>query len=252
MILARAVGPNGFRAIALSRPGYLGTPLAAGRSPDEQADLYAATLDALGVDRAAVIAISGGGPSAIRFALRHRDRCGALVLVSTIGEPMKDRLPLSFHLAMWLGRRAWFGERIRRRIARGPDAAAARAILDPEVRARMLADPQSRSLFQAFRATVGDRFALRLAGTRQDVLVGRAPAPPLEDVRVPTLVVHGTADRVVPFAHHGAVLAKRIPGAELLAIEGGEHVAIFTHRALIQARVEAFLRAQAPRLTGLS
>ena len=58
------------------------------------------------------------------------------------------------------------------------DAAAARAILDPEVRARMLADPQSRSLFQAFRATVGDRFALRLAGTRQDVLIGRAPAPP--------------------------------------------------------------------------
>jgi pimeloyl-ACP methyl ester carboxylesterase len=51
---------------------------------------------------------------------------------------------------------------------------------------------------------------------------------------------------VVPFSRHGAVLARRIPGAELLAVDGGGHVAIFTHRALVKARVDAFLRARAP------
>jgi pimeloyl-ACP methyl ester carboxylesterase len=246
MLLARTVGPASFRTLALSRPGYLRTALAAGRSPEEQADLYAATLDALGVERAAVIAISGGGPSAIRFALRHRDRCWALVLVSTVGEPMTGVLPLSLHLKMWLARRAWFQERMRRRIERDPDAAARRSIRDPEVRTRTLADPEAGPLFREMIASRGDRIALRLHGTKQDMVVGRAPAPPLEDLRVPTLVVHGTSDRVVPFARHGAILARRIPGAELLAVEGGEHVAIFTHRSLIQARVDAFLRAHAP------
>lgn len=246
LLLARTVSFAGFRALAISRPGYLGTPLAAGRTPEEQADLYAATLDALGVERAAAIAVSGGGPSAIRFALRHPGRCWALVLISSVGEPIGGRLPLSFYLALWLGRRAWFAERLRRRLQRDPESRARRSIRDPEVRARTLADPEAGPLFREMLASSGDRIAMRLDGTKQDVLGGRAPAPQLEDVRVPTLVVHGTADRVVPFARHGQVLARRIPGAELLALEGGEHVAIFTHRDVIRARVGAFLRAHAP------
>lgn len=246
LLLARAVDLTGYRTIALSRPGYLGTALSAGRSPEEQADLYAATLDALGISRAAVIAISGGGPSAIQFALRYPARCWALVIVSSIGEPMTGRLPLSYHLKMWLGRRAWFVARIQRRLERDPDAAARRAIRDPEVRARTLADPEAGPLFRSLLAGAGRQLPQRISGTKQDVLAGRAPAPPLEDVRTPTLVVHGTEDRVVPFAQHGAVLARRIPGAELLALAGGEHVAIFTHRAEIRARVGAFLRSHAP------
>jgi pimeloyl-ACP methyl ester carboxylesterase len=246
MILARVVAPAGFRSVALSRPGYLGTPLSAGRSPEEQADLYAATLDALGVERAAVIAVSGGGRSALRFVLRHPHRCWALVLVSSVGEAIRGRLPPWYHLAMWLGRRTWFSEWVRRRRGRDADSAARRSIRDPEVRARTLADPESGPLFRAMVASTADRIGMRLDGTRQDVRAGSAPPPALEDVRVPTLVVHGTADRVVPFARHGAVLARRIPGAELLALDGGEHVALFTHRPLVQARLEAFLRAHAP------
>ncbi len=41
-------------------------------------------------------------------------------------------------------------------------------------------------------------------------------------------------------------MAARIPGAELLAIEGGDHVAIFTHRDQARARVTRFLLAHAP------
>jgi fermentation-respiration switch protein FrsA (DUF1100 family) len=56
--------------------------------------------------------------------------------------------------------------------------------------------------------------------------------------------VHGTADSVVPFAH-ARTLATRIRGAELLAIDGGEHVSIFTHREEVRARVTQFLREHA-------
>lgn len=57
--------------------------------------------------------------------------------------------------------------------------------------------------------------------------------------------VFPSAHRGVPFAQHGKVLAERIPGAELVALRGGEHVAIFTHREEARARVVRFLAASA-------
>jgi len=41
-------------------------------------------------------------------------------------------------------------------------------------------------------------------------------------IRCPTLVLHGTADEVVPYAQ-GATLAKRIPQATFISIRGGHH-----------------------------
>jgi len=237
-ILARAIVEPGFRVLALSRPGYLGTPSASGESPEAQADLYAAMLDALGVERAAVVAISGGGPSAIRFALRHAGRCASLVLVSTVGSPDVPRPPLAFHVMTWLARRRWFAARLER--PQGPEVRARRAIPDANVRARTLADPVAGPLLRELLASTRHRMADRLTGTRLDIEASRRNVA-LENVRVPTLVVHGTADRVVPFSRHGAELARRIPGAELLAVDGGDHVAIFTHREMIAPRVRAFL-----------
>jgi pimeloyl-ACP methyl ester carboxylesterase len=147
---------------------------------------------------------------------------------------------------MWLGRQAWFAARIRRRLERDPEAGARRAILDPDLRASTLADPEAGPLLRALLASTVDRLPQRIDGSKLDQQAARDPAPPLEDVRVPTLVVHGTADRVVPFDRHGAVLARRIPGAELLPLEGGDHLAVFSHRALVVPRVAAFLRAHAP------
>ena len=83
VILARAIGAPGYRHVAVSRPGYLGAPLTAGQTPEEQADCCAAILDALGIVAAAVMAVSGGGPCARQFTLRHRARCRGLVLVAT-------------------------------------------------------------------------------------------------------------------------------------------------------------------------
>jgi len=73
-----------FHVVAPSRFGYLGTPMPdADVSPAAQADAFAALLDALGIERAGVIATSAGGTSALQFALRHPDRCAGLVLVSS-------------------------------------------------------------------------------------------------------------------------------------------------------------------------
>jgi pimeloyl-ACP methyl ester carboxylesterase len=244
LLLARVLGEAGFRYLALSRPGYLGTPLASGRTAEAQGDLVAAALDALGLPRAAVMAVSGGGPAALSFAVRHPARCSALVLVSTCSGRVDQRIPLTFHLTRRLLRCAWLAEAMRRRAARDPGQAAARSIPDPALRARTLADPEVGPLLRALLASTLERAAERLDGTLNDIALTRRTEYPLEQIACPALVVHGTADRVVSFAHARAAAA-RIPGAELLALDGGDHVAIFTHRGPARARVAAFLRGHA-------
>jgi pimeloyl-ACP methyl ester carboxylesterase len=81
MAFARPLLRDGFRVIAVSRFGYLGTPLPADASPAAQADANIGLLDALGVQRVAVIGLSAGGPSALQTAIRHPDRVTALALV---------------------------------------------------------------------------------------------------------------------------------------------------------------------------
>ena len=69
-----------YRMIAPSRPGYLKTPIEVGRTPQEQADAYAALLDALGIDeKVFVMGASGGGPSAYAFAAAYPERTLGLI-----------------------------------------------------------------------------------------------------------------------------------------------------------------------------
>ena len=67
--------------IAVSRFGYLRTPLPEDASAAAQADAHACLLDALNIKRAAVLGTSAGGPSSLQFALRHPGRTAALVLL---------------------------------------------------------------------------------------------------------------------------------------------------------------------------
>jgi len=77
--------------ICPSRFGYLRTPIPQDASFESQADAYAALLDYLNIGKAAIIGLSIGGPSALLFALRHPDRCSALVLVSAISKTTAKR-----------------------------------------------------------------------------------------------------------------------------------------------------------------
>lgn len=81
MTFARPFSQQGMRVIAMSRFGYLRTPMPADASPSAQADAHACLLDSLRVGQAAVLGISAGALSAMQMAIRHPDRVRALVLV---------------------------------------------------------------------------------------------------------------------------------------------------------------------------
>jgi pimeloyl-ACP methyl ester carboxylesterase len=95
-LFASWLQPDGFRILSPSRPGYLGTPLESGRTNEEQADLLAALLDELGIDRVGVLAVSAGSPVGYTFAARHPDRVGGLVSIGGVSKPQpaEPRSPL--------------------------------------------------------------------------------------------------------------------------------------------------------------
>jgi len=249
LILASALGPSGFRYVAISRPGYLRTPRALGWAPEQQADVCAAVLDALELDRCAVMAVSGGGPAAIHFALRHRRRCWGLVLVSTVAQKNDIRPPLRLRLMSLLVHLPGVASSMKRKAVKHPYEMSKRSITDPALFERIRRDPEAWRLLQEMMVSTMDHMPQRVAATFNDAEVAATHEYPLEQVAVPTLIVHGTRDPLVCFERNARVFAARIPGAELVSLEGGEHSAIFSHRGEARARASTFLHAAAPRAT---
>jgi len=64
------------------------------------------------------------------------------------------------------------------------------------------------------------------------------------EAQVPTLVLHGDSDAVVPFEASGRRTAEMVPGAELVVIAGGPHGVNVSHAAQFNAALLDFLGGQ--------
>lgn len=254
-LMARILPRDGVSAILLSRPGYLGTPLDGRTTVDTQADLMAALLDHLGIARAGVYTWSGGGPAGYRFAVRHPDRVTALVANAACSQayrlPEQDlatRLMFTTAPGQWLLRvlAAHGGRQYTQGVIADegdltPDQVAQRVD-------EILADPAK----QRFVTDLGPTAlpdGRRRAGYRNDLdRFAEITTLELERITVPTLVVQGTADADLP-PEHGWYAARTIPGAELLSLDSGTHLALYTHpdAAAAQTHVVEFLLAGAER-----
>lgn len=234
---------HGNRVVAVSRPGYLETPLDLGRTPEEQADVAAALLDALSIPDAAIVAVSAGGPSALQFAALHPSRCRSLILVSACSGPLQTPPEILKRMRMMaiLARLPGLPALLRWQATRKPDRQAGRSIRDPGLRARTLGHPEAGPLLRALQSSVFEQMRERLPGTLNDVQqfaeLSQLPNLPISS---PTLIVHGAADTVVPFAHAEAV-RQRVPYAELLTIPAGEHASLFTHLDMVRAKAARYL-----------
>jgi non-heme chloroperoxidase len=65
-------------------------------------------------------------------------------------------------------------------------------------------------------------------------------------IDVPTLILHGTADRILPIAGQGRRLHAALPDAQYVEIDGGPHVMCVTHAHEVNDQLLAFLRQPAP------
>lgn len=71
----------------------------------------------------------------------------------------------------------------------------------------------------------------------------------LAKVNVPTLVIHGDADRIVPFNAAGARTAKLIPGAKLVVVKNGPHNIAWTHADEVNPALVSFLKEEKKLIT---
>ena len=70
-----------------------------------------------------------------------------------------------------------------------------------------------------------------------------------EDIKridIPTLILHGTADRILSVEGQGRRLHAALPDAHYVEIEGGPHVMCVTHAKEVNQELLAFLRSGAP------
>jgi pimeloyl-ACP methyl ester carboxylesterase len=225
----------GFKSIAVSRPGYLRTPLETGQTPAEQADAFAALLDVLNIPKVAAVAISGGGPSALQFALRYPERCWGLVLVCAITQPLsptshsssfnyKDMFLIS-DFAQWIAlKMPWR--------------------LMPEEFKEKFPTAEKRGMFLKLSGSTAP-ISLRRAGVNNDrAQVATLSIYPLEDIRCPTLVLHGTEDAWVPISH-AEFAAGKIPAVDFVSFEKGDHFFVITHKEQAEPKLVEWLKAYA-------
>jgi len=68
-------------------------------------------------------------------------------------------------------------------------------------------------------------------------------------IDIPTLILHGTADRILPINGQGRRLHAALPAARYAEIDGGPHVMGVTHAAEVNRELLAFLRETTPART---
>lgn len=231
-----------YTILAPSRFGYIRTPLPDNTSPQTQADFYADLLDLLNIPSAAVVSYSAGGPAALQFALRYPDRCWSLVMISSMSHhvrpaPALFKMMFQSILCCDLVAVLW-GKLVA-------DKMWEMYGIHPDALAQYKQDPEVWPLLRGVQEIL---FPIRLRRNgifndfEQAVCFPRAP---LGDIRVPTLVVHGDNDPVVPLSHANLV-AGQVPNAEQVIVQGGSHFCLFTHRQQVGPAVTAFLKQHAP------
>ena len=244
-IMARFLPAERFRAICVSRPGYLGTELGERRTTDEQAELFLALLEHLGVDRAAVLGYSGGGPAAYRLAVLHPDRISAVIAVAAVSEKI-GTTPVAIGERLLLGTR--LGARILRVMARRTPKALVYAALKSsgslrksQLKAQAAAvssDPDQRRFLLDMPQTVTQLDEREPGARNDDEQYEPIDSLQLDRIACPCLVVVGTADTELP-PEHSAFAAATIPAAELIVLELGTHLAFWAHPDAPAAQAQA-------------
>lgn len=205
----------GFQMMGHDRPGYGESTRLHGRGIDHVASDIGDIADALGIARYGVIGYSGGGPHALACAATDPRVVGCVVLS---GMAPRDADGLD-----WYDDMVDSGRRVLQAAEQGENArrAAEGEPYDPEFIDKDLAILDGE---WEWLGRVASSFTPHdVDGTIDDDLAYvRDWNVDLTTVTAPTLVIHGTQDRIVPIAH-GKWLAKRI-GAQLWLSEGDGHV----------------------------
>jgi 3-oxoadipate enol-lactonase len=218
----------GRRVVAPDLPGFGASDVPADRSSysiDRYADLVAALAGDLGLGRVVLVGLSMGGYIALAVARRHPALLAGLVLADTRPDPDTPE------------GRAARTEQQAKVAGSGQVAPLVDGLLDRVLAAGGARHAEVRAkLGEMMRATapagwVGALEAMKQRSDQTDLL---------PQIAVPTLVVVGEGDALVPF-EVAEGMAKAIPGARLEVVPGAGHVASLEDPEVFNRALTAFL-----------
>ncbi len=231
---------RGFRCVAHDRRGHgRSTQSWNGNEMDTYAGDLAAVIEALDLRGVALVGFSTGGGEVVRYLARHGSgRVSRLVLVSAVPPLMLETPanPGGLPLGVFDGlRQASLADRsqLYRDLASGPffgfnrpGATPSKGMIYSFWRQGMLAG--HKNAYDSIEAFSETDFTADLAG-----------------IDVPTLVIHGDDDQIVPIDAAGRASARLVRGAVLEVYPGAPHGIADTHKDRLNGSLLAFLRAGA-------
>lgn len=225
--------------IALDRPGYgRSDPLPPAQIADWPKDLEH-VADHLGIERFAVVGVSGGAPYALACGGYFGARAERIGLVCPLGPAaclaLRQGMSLAARWAFFLAQTApwalaiFFGDPTARFLRRFPDLTFALLMRHlPESDRLILADPHIR---QVLRATICEGLRQGASGPLRDLRQYVRPwGIELAAIESPVRLWHGDADTVVPLSH-SRYLARHLPCAKLCILPGEGHYSLAASHA---------------------
>jgi pimeloyl-ACP methyl ester carboxylesterase len=221
-----------FRVVRIDNRGVGASPKAPGGY--ELSDLArdaVAVLDAVGAEKAHVVGVSMGGMIAQLVALEHPERVNRLVLLSThmggheIVPPHPDAMRL-FAPAEFEGR------------ARDPVAMMKFTINVISAPGFMERSPEVVNTLLEYVAKEPTHPGAFMAQVQAILTSDRSAR--VSGIACPTLVLHGTEDKLIPFPN-GEALAARIPGSRFVVLDKCGHMAMWEMPSELAAIVGDFL-----------
>ena len=233
-LVVRAVLGDQFHWIAPSRFGYLRSTFNEGATFDDQAHAYAYLLDRLGIEKAAVVAISHGGPSALLFAVLHPERVSSLALISA-GVASIDATDQAQANRQ--------GEMLVTIYRYDPLYWTATSLFKKQFMELMGADdtviaslsPRQREMAEEIIDYMNPA-SPRAAGAAFDNKAAM-PNERIATITAPTLIVHATDDTLQLY-HNAQFAAATIPGATLVSFDRGGHLVMIVEQSTISTAVQ--------------
>ncbi|TWB12335.1 non-heme chloroperoxidase [Nitrospirillum amazonense] len=228
---------NGFRVIAHDRRGHgRSDQPGIGNDMDTYADDLAAVMNALDVSKAVMVGHSTGGGEVARYIGRHGTfRVAKVVLVGAVPPIMasSDQWPGGLDISVFDGlRKGVFDNRSQFYL----DLAVPFFGMNRE--GAEINDGLKQTFWnQGMTGSIVGQYACIHEFSEVDYTAD------LKKIDVPTLVIHGDDDQIVPIGHAGVLTAKIVPNAVLKVYSGAPHGLASTHQDKLNADLLTFARS---------
>jgi len=226
---------NNYKIIAVSRYGYLRSPVPDNASIRKQAALYNELLDHLNLTKVIVVGASAGGPSAIQFAHDYPEKCSELVLISAVsmpeppgsGEPVYIKI---IHVIQQSDYAYWLFTRF------GQSTILDLMGIPKDVYENFT--PEQKQFAQEM-LDVMHPMTPRYQGTINDADMLLVDPISFDTITCPTLIIHSKDDALVNYTH-ALNSHEKIPQSKLVLFETGGH-AMLSQRDHVRENIGQFL-----------